>query len=1292
MFYDQIRTRPSITRPMIFEVTPAQIGSLTDSDLRTLVGKLAEREVIAAGQSASSVTYGGHQNSKDGGIDVRVALNVGPISGFVPCCACGFQAKAENFGAADITKEMRPKGKLRESIRTLGEANGAYIIVSSKTSTSDLSLEARRAAMKDSIADEPSAQDLKVDFYDQTRIASWVNQHPGLVTWVRLQIHQPLHGWSPFKDWSSSPGTEDEEYILGDGVRLVGAHLAKQGVKAEEGIQVLRSVLAQPRGAVRLIGLSGVGKTRLVQALFDARIGESSLDPNLAVYTDMGDAPDPVPAEMLMQIQSLGQRCILIVDNCGADLHRKLVARLSATSAISMITIEYDISDDEPEHTDVFKLEPASKEVIEKILKPRFRKLTASEISTIAEFSEGNFRIALALANTSTDGRSLADLKDPELFTRLFRQKNEDNPALMQTAKVCALVYSFDAETLEGKEAELPLLAALAGQPLEEFHRHVVELNRRQLMQARSKWRALLPHALAHRLAKLALEDLLPSKLNAFVDEAPRRLLRSFSRRIGCLHNSPRAQSIVSDWLTTGGRISDVGALDKEGLTILENIAPVTPEAVLQAIRAAGERHSEFFDSSAQNQELASLLRSLAYEPPHFDAAAGLIARFARSKTKSNNLSDAVNVFQSLFHLLLSGTHASARQRADFVRRLAASGDTDIAPLVVLALDAMLQCNHFSSCYGFEFGARKRDYGFRPLSWDDQRGWYAEVFCLASDLSELPEFRERVRSMIAVQFRFLVTSADVDDLIALAEKFARDGGWPEGWVGVRGALRATQQAKLSDASAKLASLEARLTPESLADRIVSYVLPSHSDALDLAELEFDDEERYGRARKNVAAVCVGIGEELAANLDTLSQLLPLMLNTESESVLTVARTIGRQTDDHAKTWEVISTCVRAPEHEGKVFAFPGHFLRGLAENDADAANRYLDLALRSPGWHPFLPHMQVSVGIDHAGCARLIAATALPTVPTWALHNLQVGRSTDDLQGADFKALILAIAGRDDGLKAALDILYMRVHSLKSDKKPISDDEREVARALLARVNFDSHSHREAHSLAHLVKTCLHGTDDNELARGLCVRLLKAINSYQVSPWDYTDVVAEIAGHFPRVALDEFVERDETAEGLRGLFGSFREHRACPLREIDDPTLLNWAHERPETRFTALAAAVVGWRGTKARQNPDTATDEDDEVTGLTWTPAALRLIREAPDAVAVLEEFRGRFRPTGWSGSLAEILLTRQALLQSLTNDKDPRIATWAAAAIPKLVEEAEYWRQFEARHDREHDERFEW
>jgi hypothetical protein len=120
-------------------------------------------------------------------------------------------------------------------------------------------------------------------------------------------------------------------------------------------------VLREPGTVVRLIGLSGVGKTRLVQALFDARVGARALDQTLALYTNMSDDPDPQPIGMVSDLLAGATRAIVVVDNCAPELHRRLseVCRRQG-STVSVLTIEYDIREDEPEGTEVFELLPSS--------------------------------------------------------------------------------------------------------------------------------------------------------------------------------------------------------------------------------------------------------------------------------------------------------------------------------------------------------------------------------------------------------------------------------------------------------------------------------------------------------------------------------------------------------------------------------------------------------------------------------------------------------------------------------------------------------------------------------------------------------------------------------------------------------------------------------------------------------------------------------------------------------------------------------------------------------------------
>lgn len=1280
---------------MIFDVTPDHIMRLDDTDLRLLVGRLAEQEVRRSGFSAAAVTYGGEQDAPDGGIDVRVDLPAGDIDGFVGRGQAGFQVKAQDMPSKAIVKEMRPKGVLRPAIIDLAAAGGAYVIVSSKGSVTDLALRERRAAMRQAVQDLELGEHLRLDFYDRRRLATWVNEHPGLSAWVRERVGLLLSGWQGFGDWSSSPVLIDEDYLADDHLRLNGAALGKdEGVGVVEGLAKLREILVLPAGAVRLVGLSGVGKTRLVQALFDDRLGSQALDPALAVYTDLADNPDPVPLELLGRIEHLASPCVLIVDNCGIELHRKLVARMQLSGApVSLVTVEYDISDDAPEHTDVIRLEPASARTIEDLLKRRYPKLSGPEFETIARFSEGNFRIALALAETARAGESLANLNDGDLFRRLFRQRNTDDPALYRAAMACSLVYSFDGETLDGTSGELFHLASLAGQAPRDLYARVSELHRRQLVQKRARWRALLPHAIAHRLARQALQDIpLPEIILQFTDLAPERLQISFSRRIGFLHDSSEAQAIVRAWLGPGGPLAAVGALTERGLMLLSNVAPVDPEAVLASFERAAQDNSDFFDIDVTRQrKIVSLLRSIAYDPDLFERAMILMAGFVPDGEKTNNLGDAENVFYSMFTIYLSGTHAPPEARAALIRKLARSDLVRDQKLALGSLSSALKLSSFMSAQGFEFGARKRDYGFQPRQRSDVEGWFGAMFPLCRDLAGLPNFRNTIRRKVASRFAELVLeSGFTDDLIALAHDFETDGGWPEGWAGVQRALRRLKGGTRNEEITKLEVLADLLKPASLAERIAAYVLPQGWSALDIAELDLQDDTAHSRARDRVAEICTAIGSELAADFDTLVEHLPMLVGARSYMVVTVMNVVGRESPDIGAAWKAI--CEAWFPSKTGAYSLPALFLSGAAQQDSEAVETILDEALADPSFKPMLVHLQASAGLTDRGIERLLEAVSMPDVASSTFENLAYRIDWDARSANDLASIILALAKREDGNSVASFILHGYIEDRKRAGVPLDAELKEAGRTLFAACKLErtETDEKPGNRLAPIVRFCLEPGKDDAIVRDFCSRFADAVLSYAIYSDDYGDLMAELGAKFPRAILDILVEGTwDDDEGMPAV-GKARGHRLAPTRAIEDEVAVAWAREKPVPRFTALAHLIALW--SKAGQPEVVHPDFDDSVQDIVWKDTALRLMRDAPEPEPILEIYLSRFRPGGWSGSLAQILASRMPLLNQLKSDSDPKVVIWAKGAIPRLEEEIENIRQWEAGRDRDRDERFEW
>lgn len=715
----------------MFEVTGSDIERLSDADLRSLVVRLATSELRKQGLPLSSVTAGGHQDAPDGGLDVRVECPVGlPSPDFVPRRHTGFQVKKPDMTASKIRDEMSPGRKLRSVIADLATKQGAYIIVSAQGSVADKPLQERQQAMRDQLTDLTTPEDLHTDFYDRDRLAAWVNEYPGIATWVRVSVGRALDGWSSIDNWSGphsrAPYLTDASTCLVDESRKPG-----EALQVLQGVERLRSELRCPGRCVRLIGLSGLGKTRLVQALFEADVGKDPLDSGLAVYTDYSAETRPSAREMARFLIGRGEPAILVVDNCNPETHSEL-ARLCAEpgTPISLLTIEYDVREDEPEHTDVFRLQAASNDLLEQWLKQSFDHISQVDRQTIAEFSHGNFRVARALAETLGRGETLGKVKSRDLFERIFRQRNPEDKSLLMAAEDLALAYSVNGEDISAG-GELGCLSGIRKREAQELFESIVELRRRDVAQARGRWRAILPQAIANGLASNALSRIHADRLDALMRSATQRLRVSISRRLGNLHDSPEAQAAAARWLTPSGAMGDLFDSSGDGLQVVTNLAPLAPVEVLRRIAETVDLHPEITDKASNHRwSWIRLIKALGYEQEHFVAATQLLAKFIVAEPKGNRSNSARDSFAELFHIYLSGTQALPEMRCEIADTMLTSGVPAIQNCGLIALEALLKTEYFSSTSNFDFGARSRSWGWQPKLYRDVWDWYVQAVAL----------------------------------------------------------------------------------------------------------------------------------------------------------------------------------------------------------------------------------------------------------------------------------------------------------------------------------------------------------------------------------------------------------------------------------------------------------------------------------------------------------------------------------------------------------------------------------
>lgn len=878
--------------------------------------------------------------------------------------------------------------------------------------------------------------------------------------------------------------------------------------------------------------------------------------------------------------------------------------------------------------------------------------------------------MAFALAETAKRGESLAQLKDTDLFERLFHQQKAPSAGLLDSAKACALLYSFDGQTLEGSESELASLALLVGQAADKLYEHVAELHRRQLVQKRSKWRAILPHALANRLAKRALEDIPIQRIEtAIVNGASARMLRSFSRRIGYLHDDERAIALVAKWFAAGGLLEQLGKLNPLGEEIFENVAPVNPAATLAFIEEAAEGNEDwFFSEQNRNKvQIVRVVRSLAYAPALFERSVALLERFVLNEANGTRES-AVDPLKSLFSLYLSGTHASADQRTALVSTLLESSVAAEQELGLTLLEEMLKTSHFTSHYSFEFGAWKRDFGFYPASGNQVRDWYTKVVEIARAAEASGTgLSNRVRRVMANHVANLLRIGMFDEVIALAKTFSDNSGWPEGWIGVRGAMR-RGDGKFSEVDfKKLEQLEKRLRPSDLAGMVRSHALSPEWSALDVADFDEDEQLKPLEARQKVYDVCTDLGQQLTADPKQFGSLLPEIVASDSSKTFALGRGLATGCDSIPECWSRLRDEFLKVQEGNRQAQLLSGFLASAVARSADETEVLLDEILADPRLHPYLVYWQANVGVNVKAFERMMKALEIDTVPVSSFGVLATGRAHEGLDDEQLRQILNGITVKEGGNSVATQILGMRVFGKLSDKLPITESLKATSRDFLAKVKLEKGAHFD-HMMGQVIEVAFDKQEHEDQARAFSSRILSEIRRWVVYAWDLSQTITALTKSSPIAVLDILVEQAAGADDTgRSVFQDIRSERACPLDHVADDVWMTWAAKRPETRYELLARVMR-------------FSDAGDEDHAKGWSPAAMRLIEVAPKPVKILDTFLQRFRSNGWSGSLADTLATRMPLIEALKHHSKPEVVAWAKENAPAFAAHVDRVRAREA------------
>ena len=1112
--------------------------------------------------------------------------------------------------------------------------------------------------------------------------------------WLRSKFGNTTSNWQGYNNWSGERSGEESTFLIDDKIKLVErSHVSSEKLSSVETLCSLQNRLRIPGTAVRLIGLSGVGKTRLVQALFEPVPGCNPLPHDFVYYTDTSFSPEPTPAALLEKLIATHQVALLIVDNCSQDMHRALSQILRRGNlSVSLLTVEYDVREDLPEGTDVISMEPNSEALIEALIYRKYTHISHANATKIAAFSGGNARLAIALAANIGIHENISSLQDDVLFERLFYQRHEKSEDIKKAGEALSLVYSFQYEENAQYSHELTSLGKVSGISVNKLYEFSKELCRRDLAQKRDVWMSILPPPVANKLASLALENIPAGHLLSIINpDKNRRLFSSFTRRLGYLSHSKEAIIFAQNLLTINGFFEQLlftyqNEPDKGYdliFSCVANVAPVAPTETLNFIERLGNSDPCGLFLSRKNPafiQITRLLRSLAYNGVYFVQSVHLLICFTLTEDAEERNNSVFDVLKSLFSARLSGTCATIDQRLKVVDVLLADSHTEIA---LKLISELLKTRDFMSSYGFDFGTDVRDYGYEPSTYDEINDWYSSVLrFLELTLAQKPELHSEGIKVFSSHLRGLWKLDCIrEQLIAFVRIQAFSDGGEYLWDAACTALRFDKEDMGQEAADKLSQLTEEIKSDTVERRLNTFVLTKLQSFYGLEERSPE-----GHTITHGSDIAVGVAEALAQeivsdNPESLESILSSALHGDynQRQVLAFSNRIAVVHPDKNRLLDLMNDIIYNADMSKINLVVVQGILQGINETNKELVDVVLDEYASRKNMQYVFALLQLCIPIDVKSTTRILKHLQDPDIDVFLYRNLAYGQKHKSISDGVLEEILKSLWYHKNGPFTVIEILNMRFYNERDGKYTPEESLLSFSRSLFVKLVNEGYlntSDANFHSMTEVAQRVFRFSEEKDV-----LPLLEAIFSHENKHIQFRGSIREllkiVTEFHPKIILDAISSEKGVINKTPQAILSFRVHsHSLPLTSVPVAVARCWCEEDPEQRFDILAGMIC----------PFTHADNN-----YVWTELAYMLIKESPSSGRVLQRFSPLFTPTSWQGSYASTLSEKIVLLEQLITEDRADIVSAATQELASLRDKIDTAREKEREEFRLHEERFE-
>ena len=603
-------------------------------------------------------------------------------------------------------------------------------------------------------------------------------------------LEEQKNKYRPFKTWEQ---WKDE-------INIQNEFIENKKIK-EIRDTIMKEIDNPNKSPIRITGLSGIGKTRILFEIFRKIEGDEKtiLLSNRVLYLNYDDFSNN-HLEIINTINREKSDAILIIDNCNADGYEKFIRNLKGFK-LSLISID---SNPEENYEDSQYIKIGNEDLldsIEDIIKAKSDNLEQSTIEIIKQISQGVPLIAILLCENIVNGKLTKEPDNKGLLDKILGKKGEKWRYILDS---CSLFRKVGYEN--EKKEQYNFIVTNENLTISN-NNHIVRLKeseeavkyyiKRGIFEKRGRYLSIRPFFLSVLLASKYLESISSEHFHNIIKdiqdklEKPHKeeLMNYLSEQIRYLGYNTDIRTIIDNFVGDKSYFDSIEVLNTElGSRLFRSFVEVNPVAISDNLyrQFNNKKTEELLEFKEGRRNIIWTLEKLCFGKETFANSTKILYRLAVAENESwaNN---ATGQFLQLFHIFLAGTEVSLKERLKIIKWGLGMKDEKFTQLAIKAMASGLTTNHFVRMKGAERQGIDELKDYAPIDVEISEYYNSILDELINLIRSEGIYIDEVSKIIADSIRGLtnigliaIVLPYIDDVIAI-----KNGIWQEGLDSIR---------------------------------------------------------------------------------------------------------------------------------------------------------------------------------------------------------------------------------------------------------------------------------------------------------------------------------------------------------------------------------------------------------------------------------------------------------------------------------------------------------------------------